>query len=157
MIAAAALAAFVAHQPLLAGPLEDGTTAFDSGDYATALAKLRPLAIAGNPIAQNGLGFMYGNGKGVPQDHTQAAFWFRKAAEQGIADAQNNIGLMYDYGQGVTQDYLQAHKWFNLAGARLADADRREKAVRNRDRVAAKMTPAQIAEAQRLASIWKPQ
>jgi len=51
----------------------------------------------------------------------------------------------------VPQDYAQAHKWFNLAAA-SGDAD----AVSNRDRVAAKMTPAQIAEAQRLASEWKP-
>jgi hypothetical protein len=29
-------------------------------------------------------------------------------------------------------------------------------AVKNRDRIAAKMTPAQIAEAQKLAREWKP-
>jgi hypothetical protein len=32
----------------------------------------------------------------------------------------------------------------------------RDLAVRNRDRVAAKMTPAQIAEAERLVREWKP-
>ena len=34
--------------------------------------------------------------------------------------------------------------------------ENRDKAVKNRDRVAAKMTPAQIAEAQKLAREWKP-
>ena len=33
----------------------------------------------------------------------------------------------------------------------------RDQAVKGRDEVAAKMTPAQIAEAQRLASEWTPE
>ena len=36
------------------------------------------------------------------------------------------------------------------------NADLRQMAVQNRDQVAAKMTPDQIAEAQRMASEWKP-
>ena len=42
--------------------------------------------------------------------------------------------------------------WFNLAASR-ADADADE-AAKSRDGVAANMTPAQIAEAQRMASEW---
>ena len=57
---------------------------------------------------------------------------------------------MYGNGQGVPQDYVQAHKWFNLSAA-SGDAG----ALKNRDDVAARMTPAQIAEAQRLASAWR--
>jgi TPR repeat protein len=57
---------------------------------------------------------------------------------------------MYMNGQGVPQDLVQAHMWFNLAAAGgYADAQK------SRDSVAAKMTPAQIAEAQRLASEWR--
>ncbi len=84
--------------------------------------------------------------------------WYRKAAEQGVAAAQLNLGVRYDNGQGVPQDYVQAHVWFNLAAARFlaSETENRETAVRNRDRVAAKMTVAQIAEAQRLAREWKP-
>ena len=41
--------------------------------------------------------------------------------------------------------------WYKLAAAQGAGV-----AAKNRDRVAAKMTPAQIAEAQRLASEWVP-
>jgi hypothetical protein len=58
---------------------------------------------------------------------------------------------MYDNGNGVPQDYVQAHMWFNLAGVQ-GDED----ATKKRDIVAAKMTPDQIAEAQRLAREWKP-
>ena len=56
----------------------------------------------------------------------------------------------------MPQDYVQAHMWFNLAASRLPPGTNRDKAVKNRDIVAAKMTPAQIAEAQRLAREWKP-
>jgi TPR repeat protein len=94
---------------------------------------------------------MYAIGEGVSQDFAAALPWFRKAAEQGNAGAQLGLGLMYDNGHGVRQDYVQAHMWFNLSGAQ-GDAD----AIKKRDAVAAKMTPAQIAEAQKLAREWKP-
>ena len=144
--------------PVLAGPLEDGTAAYTRGDYATALQLFRSLADQGDATAQNYLGFMYEKGRGVPQDYAAAVTWYRKAAEQGDANAQNNLGVMYVNGQGVPQDYVQAHKWFNLAAARFpgSETKRRESAVENRDRIAAKMTPTQIAEAQRLAREWKP-
>ena len=103
-------------------------------------------------LAQCNLGYMYDTGRGVPQDYKEALRWYRLAAEQGFASAQFNLGLMYDTGQGVPQDCVQAHMWFNLAGA-AGDPD----GVKNRDIVTAKMTPAQIAEAQRLAREWKPQ
>ena len=108
------------------------------------------MADAGSASAQNNLGLMYYNGQGVAQDYAAAAGWYRKAADQGNAGAQSNLGVMYVAGQGVTQDYVQAHKWFNLSAA-SGNAN----AVKNRDLVASKMTPAQIAEAQRLASAWR--
>jgi hypothetical protein len=48
--------------------------------------------------------------------------------------------------------------WFNLAAAGIpaSGADYRATAVEDRSRVATKMTPAQIAEAQSLAREWKP-
>ena len=65
---------------------------------------------------------------------------------------------MYLNGHGVPQDYVQAHKWINLAASRFtaSETENRDKAVKNRDIVAAKMTLAQIAEAQKLAREWKP-
>ena len=108
------------------------------------------MAEAGNAAAQNNLGLMYDNGTGVAQDYAAAVSWYRTAADQGYAKAQYNLGLMNAKGQGVPQDYVQAHKWLNL-GATSGDAD----AVKVRDLVASMMTPAQIAEAQRLASAWR--
>jgi hypothetical protein len=78
--------------------------------------------------------------------------------EQGDVDAQFNLGIIYDKGQGVPQDFVQAHMWFNLAASRLpaSDAERLNMAVKTRDITASKMTPAQTAEAQKLAREWKP-
>ena len=63
--------------------------------------------------------------------------------------AQYSLGLRYNDGKGVPQDYVRAHMWWNLASARGL-----EYAKTNRDIVADKMTPADIAEAQRLAREW---
>ncbi len=71
-----------------AGPLEEGAAAYQRGDYATALRLLRPLAEQGDAAAQNNLGVISANGRGVPQDDAEAAKWFRLAAEQGLVEAQ---------------------------------------------------------------------
>ena len=110
----------------------------------------RLAAEQGYARAQNNLGVMYYNGQGVPQDYAEAMKWYRLAAEQGYASAQHNLGVMYNNGNGVPQDYVQAHKWFNLSAA-----SGNASAIKNRDNVAARMTPAQIAEAQKLASAWR--
>src|SRR5690606_21565069 len=96
------------------------------------------------------------NGQGIPQDYAQAVTWFHRAAEQGHAGAMNNLGVMYEFGRGVVQNFVQAHKWYNLAAASYPLGEDRDLSVKNRDRVAAKMTPAQLAEAQRQAREWKP-
>ncbi len=80
----------------------------------------------------------------------------RKAAEQGHDKAQSNLGLMYQNGRGVPQDYAKAHMWLNLATSKLPPGEERDTAVKNRDIVAKRMTPAQISEAQKLAREWKP-
>ncbi len=96
--------------------------------------------------AQSNLGLMYAQGHGVARNDAEAAKWFRKAADKGFVEAQTILGLMYVKGQGVTQNYILAHMWLNLAAAQ-GDAG----ALANRDHLARMMTPAQIAEAQRLA------
>ena len=153
LVLALSLAAAVA-----AGPLEDANAAYGRGDYAHALRLLRPLADQGNATAQYNLGLLYERGRGVTQDFAEAGRWLRKAADQGFAKAQFALGNMYTLGLGGPQDYVQAHRWFNLAASRFpaSEAKERDQAVKLRDRVAASMTPAQIAEAQKLAREWKP-
>ena len=126
-------------------------------DFRQALLWYIEAAYQGDPDAQSNLGAMYANGWGVPQDYAQAVVWYRQAGERWNAGAQRNLGLMYEHGQGVPQDYVSAHMWLNLAAAsRAPDPAVRDQAAKERDMLAAKMTPAQIAEAQRLANKWKP-
>jgi TPR repeat protein len=141
-----------------AGPLEDGLAALARGDYETATRLLSTIGDQGNPIANwvlgeacLGLGNQYAKGEGVPQDYAAAVSWYRKSADQGDSEAQNNLGNLYYMGQGVPQNYVSAYMWFNLAAAGGDKAW-----ARHRDIVASKMTPAQIAEAQKLAREWKP-
>jgi TPR repeat protein len=101
--------------------------------------------------AQFDVGLKYERGEGVPQDYREAAQWYSLAAEQGYVNAQLNLGALYFEGKGVPQDYVQAHIWFNLASANGST-----KAADDRELVAQKMTPDQIAEAQRRAREWKP-
>jgi hypothetical protein len=102
------------------------------------------------------LGGMYRGGYGVRKDYQQAAYWYQKAAEQGHVVAQSNLGSMYERGEGVPQDYILAHMWFSLAATNGDDALIRRNAASSSARVAAKMTPQQLAEAERLAREWKP-
>ena len=124
-------------------------------DYAAAASLYRKAADQGNASAQSNLGADYEIGQGVSQDYAAAAIWYRKAADQDDTKAQFKLGALYYSGQGVPQDFVQAHRWFNLAAAGASDSEVRKRAATNRDAVAAKMTPAQVAEAQRLASEWR--
>jgi TPR repeat protein len=141
----------------IAGPFEDGQVAYRRDDYAAALRLWGQLADQGNAQAQFSIGRMYYIGQGVPRDNAKADAWYRKAADQGFDYAQFDLGVAYeDGGLGVPQDYALAHMWFNLASSAATNTDLRQMAVQNRDHVAAKMTPAQIDEAQRMARSWKP-
>jgi hypothetical protein len=138
---------------------DEATSAYGRGDYTTAFQEWWPLAQAGDAKAQFNLGLMYEKGRGVSQDYAQALTWYRRAAAQGNVLAQVNLGVTYEEGQGVPQDYQQAYFWYNLAAAHVSQIPEEffpEKVVRNRDRVAAYLTPAQLAEAQAQARTWQP-
>src|SRR5215470_2049819 len=83
----------------VAAAFEDGLDAYRRGDYATAMRLWRSLADQGNADAQSRLGFLYQNGRGVPQNDAAAVSWYRKAADQGRAPAQVNLGLFYEEGR----------------------------------------------------------
>ena len=156
------------------------------------LQTLHTQADQGEAKAQNNLGLLYYNARGVPQDYAKAREWFEKAAAQGYADAQYNLGVLYDFGLGVPQNYAVAREWFEKAAAQqhvraqtnlgvvfqngqsiardyaraymwysLAAAhspgDAQRFAANNRDKVARRMTPAQVVEAQRLTQQCRAQ
>ena len=139
----------VLAMPATAQDFEQGAAAAEIGDYATALQEWRPLAENGNADAQYKLGFMYEEGRGVPLDGIESAKWYRKAARQGHAAAQRSLGLKYEYGQGVPQDKVLAHMWFSLSAA---NGDKF--AAKSRNEITKRMTPTQVAKAQKLAQDW---
>ena len=147
-------------------------------DFAEAAEWYEKAADQGYADAQDELGGMYEFGLGVPRDyseaekwfvkagdlvsiakmyasvgdnHGMAAKWYRKLADQGNKDAEFRLGEMYRNGTGVPLDYVSAHMWFNLAAG-----SGHLRASMARDELALKMTPGQIAKAQRLAREWKP-
>jgi uncharacterized protein len=137
--------------PVAAGPLEDGSAAYDRGDFATALRLFHLLADQGNALAQFNLGFMYSNGRGVTQNDAEAVKWYRLAADQNDAVAQSNLGDMYSYGRSVPKDYVRAQMWFILSAEHG-----NQTAAEKREINAQHMTPEQVADAQKLAREWKP-
>ena len=154
-IAIGLVLALLVALPATAQDFEKGMQAYKRGDYATAFKNWRPLAAKGIVAAQFNLGLMYAQSQGVPRDYGKAVEWYRKAAEQGVAKAQFNLGLMYFDGLGVTQDYAEGAKWYRKAACRYPPGEDRDQAVKNRDIVAKRMTPAQISEAQKLAREWR--
>ncbi len=113
-------------------------------------------AKAGYTEAQYALGLMYAEGDGVPEDDQQAVRWLGIAAEAGHPEAQFILGAMYILGEGIPQDYVQAHRWLSIGAANTTRRETRDRAISYRYRVAQKMSPHQIAEAQQLAREWKP-
>ena len=63
--------------------LQKGWTAYQSGNFATALREWRPLAEKGNADAQYLVGGMYATGQGVIRDWVFAHMWGNLAASNG--------------------------------------------------------------------------
>ena len=128
-------------------------------DYKPTVKTPRMLADKGDAQAQFALGraAFYGEGD-TPQDFAEALKWMQLAAVQGHAGAQGFIGLMCETGHGVPKDYVHAYQWLTLAadGFPQPDPGRRDAALGARDVVAAKMTAAEIAAAQKLVGDWRP-
>ncbi len=118
-------------------------------DDREAVRWYRLAAEQGWVNAQYNLGLMYADGEGVPEDDEEAVGWYRLAAEQGYASAQTNLGLMYVNGEGVPEDLVLAYMWYNLSAGQGDSYARWYKIL-----VEQRMTPDQIAEAQRLSREW---
>lgn len=97
--------------------LEKGQAAYENGDYATALAELKPLADAGDAEAQFTLSWMYRSGSGVPSNMREAANLLRKAADQGHGQAQIELSTFLFYGLGSPPDIPEGVRLLELAVA----------------------------------------
>lgn len=88
--------------------LQQGLTAFRSGQHQAARAHFRTLAVRGDPAAETLLGTMTANGQGGPKDEAVAAAWFLRAARRGYAPAQLALANSFARGRGVPKDLVRA-------------------------------------------------
>jgi TPR repeat protein len=115
----------------------------DNPNPAKAAQCYRKSAEQGLARAQYNLARMYVDGEGVSRDYQQAVKWLTKAAAQNYVLAMNRLGVMYERGLGVSKDQVEAYKWYTLA----AQAGNVSSSV-NRDNLASRLTPVQVAEAE---------
>ena len=120
--------------------LDDAYTAYENGDYSTAVDIWKTFAEQGNIYAQENLAYCYKNGVGVEQSDTEAIKWFNKIAEKltlddaseafdegdisqsiaiyrihaelGNTQAQLNLGILYN---NFMEDEEEAMKWWKKA------------------------------------------
>jgi localization factor PodJL len=79
---------------------------------------LRAAAIAGDRSAQYEIALRFGEGRGVPRNERQAAYWLELAAKQGLAPAQFRLGGYYEKGIGVKKDLAAARDLYLAAAAK---------------------------------------
>jgi len=96
---------------------------------AQDISALKKQAASGNADSQYRLGLLYNNGKGIPQDSGQTAYWWYKSAAQGNVNAESSLGWFYfnfnnhiSSEQAAERDEAQAAIWFRKA-AEQGDAE----------------------------------
>ena len=87
----------------------------DQSRFDETTKELRKKAQGGDASAQNELGLLYYEGRGVGQNYRKAKEWFDKAVEQGHTGAQVNLGTLYLRGEGAPQSSQMALFWFTRA------------------------------------------
>ena len=125
-------------------------------DPRQAVAWYRKAAEHGDAEAEFVLGVMSLDRSGASQDAGQAVAWLRKAADKGVFNAQFRLGMMYAKGaSGLEPDPIAARMWLSLAAERAENAYVHDLVTKERSKLSAGMTPAEIAEAQRRAIEWR--
>jgi len=132
------------------GLLYDGGT-WGPPDYQAAIRWYKKAAIQGFVDAQMKLGgrFFSGFGETVVRDTTEAAKWFRMAAELGHPGGQLRMGMLHEAGTGVEKNPEIAYAWFRLAAAQGS-----ETADQSLTRVVLTLDPDTLASAQALSRAY---
>jgi hypothetical protein len=125
------------------------------GDHSKADQWFLKGAELGDASSQNAIGNNLAAGIGTPKNVKEAAEWFRESAEQGDTYGTCNLALDYMRGEGIAKNLVLSLEWVlisdhvheggNLCGDEIDI------------RPFLKLTPAQQAEATRLANAWLKQ
>ena len=84
LFARIALFVFVMFSTPSFGQVDEAIQAYESGDYDNAFRIINAAAKEGQANAQFYLGESYFNGRGAPQDFSQAIRWYEKVRSKGI-------------------------------------------------------------------------
>jgi len=119
-------------------------------NHKEAMKWFKMSAKDGYAPAQLFLGLLYMSGKSGEKDQTEAVKWIRLAADQGEINAQSLLGGLYFSDGVVSHNYVEAYKWLKLATTN-PDAN----SAKTLESVIQRITPEQVAEAERLVSQWQ--
>jgi TPR repeat protein len=72
-------------------------------------------ANSGDPVAEQEVGLRYLFGRDFPPDTVKAAFWIKKAAEQGLLTAKYNLAILTNNGWGTDWNPFEAFRLFRDA------------------------------------------
>lgn len=130
-----------------------GELANRENNAVEAVAWWRRGATGGDRNCQLLLGRAYLEGKGgLPRDANEGIAWIRRAANLRLPAAQAALAMAYERGAGVPTDYVLAYMWFNLARSQGYNPQPMRETMEALEK---KMTPEQIAEAQKRSREWR--
>ena len=92
---------------------QEANEAYAAKNYGKAIQLYKK--ISDDSDVKNKIGIMYRRGEGVKQSDNEAAYWYRKAAEQGNYYAQSNLAYLYKNGLGVAKSDTEAVYWYRKA------------------------------------------
>lgn len=118
------------------------------------MVHVREAAERGEANSQFNLGIFYDNGlddngHAVPNNRREAIKWLRKAAQQGLTRAQCKLAEIL----AEESASEQAYAWF-LVARENSDGGNGQSAQAGLKRMAARLSPEQIARATKLARGW---
>lgn len=88
----------------------------DGDDQRQPIEQYISLAEYGYYKVQMQLAYDYQHGLGhIACNETEAARWYRRAAERDCAEGQYQLALCYEKGRGVARNYAEAAKWYHRA------------------------------------------
>ncbi len=123
----------------------------ESKNYVEAARWYKMDADQGSLSAMSHLAEMYYYGRGVPQDRAEAVKLALEVADGADPRLDDNLffrlGEWYESDVGTLHNDVEAYKWFNIVAAQGGPYSA-QTATKRRDRLATRMSPAQIAEGQ---------
>lgn len=133
-------------------------------DREKGLAKILDAANRNLAMAQDFMGVIYLQGRGVPQSTTMAMAWLNRAADYGAPAAQLQLGNMYAAGEVVPTDKGRAYFWLSVlarpepSSVTIYNIDRlRSIASRRAKLIAASLDSAERDQIDRRVASWKPE